>query len=206
VLGYLSIGAAENYRPYWKASWKKNPPSWLGKEDPLWPGSYPVRYWDPAWQKIVMDSLAAIVAAGFDGVFLDLVDAYQNWSGSHPSAQNDMAAFVDKLGQAARASYPGFLLVGQNAEPLLKKPLYLNAIDGVSKESLYTGLQGLGVNNLPSDIAWSMNYLVPAKRAGRTILGIEYLDDPVKIEAVRKLYQTAGFTPFFGSRLLDRLP
>jgi len=40
-----------------------------------------VKYWHPGWQQLLYGSEAAaldqIIRAGFDGVFLDVVDAYQ---------------------------------------------------------------------------------------------------------------------------------
>jgi cysteinyl-tRNA synthetase len=80
VISYLSIGEAEDYRFYWDDSWKATPPSWLEAENPDWEGNYKVRYWDPAWQAIIFGAeeayLDRILAAGFDGAYLDIIDAY----------------------------------------------------------------------------------------------------------------------------------
>jgi cysteinyl-tRNA synthetase len=80
VLAYMSIGEAEDYRPYWKPEWKDAPPAWLDRENPDWPGNYKVKYWMEAWQRILMGGdgsiLDRIVDAGFDGVYLDIVDAF----------------------------------------------------------------------------------------------------------------------------------
>jgi cysteinyl-tRNA synthetase, unknown class len=81
AVGYMSIGEAETYRYYWNSAWIKNPPPWLGSENPDWSGNYKVEYWDPAWQKIICGGSRSyagrILQAGFDGVYLDLVDAYE---------------------------------------------------------------------------------------------------------------------------------
>ena len=106
----------------------------------------------------------------------------------------------------ARARNPGFLLVGQNAEQILVDQRYLDAIDAVSKESLLTGLQGEQVPNSREDVEWSLARLLPAKSAGLTILTIEYLHDSSLAERAAKEHASYGFVPFFGSRLLDRLP
>ncbi len=80
---YLSIGEAESYRYYWHAAWTRasGRPSWLAEENPDWPGNYKVEYWDPEWQAILLGSdgayLDRILAAGFDGVYLDIIDAYE---------------------------------------------------------------------------------------------------------------------------------
>ncbi|MBU0595151.1 endo alpha-1,4 polygalactosaminidase [Candidatus Bipolaricaulota bacterium] len=79
VLAYLSIGEAEDYRTYWLPEWASDPPHWLEAESPEWPGNYLVRYWEAAWQEIVFAELDAILAAGFDGVYLDKIDAYESF-------------------------------------------------------------------------------------------------------------------------------
>jgi len=81
VIAYMSIGEAENYRYYWKEEWASNPPSWLDEENPNWKGNYKVRYWDSNWQHIIYGNtdsyLQKIISAGFNGVYLDLVDAFE---------------------------------------------------------------------------------------------------------------------------------
>jgi len=77
VIAYMSIGEAEDYRYYWKPEWKTKPPSWLAEENPNWPGNYKVRYWDKDWQNIIYGYLTKILNAGFDGVYLDIIDAFE---------------------------------------------------------------------------------------------------------------------------------
>lgn len=75
VLSYMSIGEAESYRYYYE----KNAP-YIVCENENWEGNFVVNYWDKDWQQIIYgndDSYTAkILDAGFDGVFLDVVDAY----------------------------------------------------------------------------------------------------------------------------------
>ena len=81
VICYMSIGEAENYRYYWQSSWKLHKPVWLARENPSWPGNFKVRYWVPEWQNIICGAgesyLNRILNAGFDGVYLDIVDAFE---------------------------------------------------------------------------------------------------------------------------------
>ncbi len=81
VIAYMSIGEAEDYRYYWQDSWTVDPPSWLAGENPNWPGNYKVRYWDAEWRAIIFGNdgsyLKRILDAGFDGVYLDIIDAYE---------------------------------------------------------------------------------------------------------------------------------
>lgn len=81
VIAYMSIGEAEDYRYYWSDSWKADPPTWLSEENPDWPGNYKVQYWDPGWQEIIYGTdgsyLKKIIDAGFDGAYLDIIDAFE---------------------------------------------------------------------------------------------------------------------------------
>ena len=77
VIAYMCIGEAEDYRYYWREEWETNPPPWLLEENPDWPGSYRVCYWDAAWREIIYSYLDKILDAGFDGVYLDGVDAFE---------------------------------------------------------------------------------------------------------------------------------
>lgn len=80
VISYMSIGSAEKYRYYWKENWKLHKPRWLkkayeGYEDEIW-----VKYWDKEWQEIIYGNensyTKKIINAGFDGVYLDNVEAF----------------------------------------------------------------------------------------------------------------------------------
>lgn len=81
VICYMSIGEAEDYRFYWQDGWSAGSPEWLESENPDWAGNYKVRYWYPEWQAIIFGSsnsyLDLILDAGFDGVYLDIVDAFE---------------------------------------------------------------------------------------------------------------------------------
>lgn len=81
VIAYMSIGEAEDYRYYWRNSWRSSPPPWLAEENPNWHGNYKVRYWDSGWQSIIHGNdtsyLWKIMDAGFDGVYLDIIDAFE---------------------------------------------------------------------------------------------------------------------------------
>jgi cysteinyl-tRNA synthetase len=81
VVSYLSIGEAEDYRYYWRSDWNDDEPSWIDGENPDWPGNYKVRYWEKEWQDIIYGNdgsyLKRILDAGFDGAYLDIIDAFE---------------------------------------------------------------------------------------------------------------------------------
>ncbi|NOX46061.1 MAG: hypothetical protein GXO89_03675 [Chlorobi bacterium] len=81
LISYMSIGEAEDYRYYWRAEWSSNPPAWLAGENPDWAGNFKVKYWEPEWQQIIFGNndsyLKKIIDSGFDGVYLDIIDAFE---------------------------------------------------------------------------------------------------------------------------------
>ncbi len=85
VIAYMSIGEAEDYRYYWLPYWSFNPPNWMHGLNPDWPGNYKVEYWNQEWQNIISGNdssyLHKILIKGFDGVYLDLIDAFEHWEG-----------------------------------------------------------------------------------------------------------------------------
>ncbi|MDQ1296161.1 MAG: hypothetical protein QG611_139, partial [Bacteroidota bacterium] len=81
VISYMSIGEAEDYRYYWQSGWSSKKPSWIDRENPDWEGNYKVKYWEEGWQNIIFGNedsyLRKIINAGFDGVYLDIIDAFE---------------------------------------------------------------------------------------------------------------------------------
>jgi cysteinyl-tRNA synthetase, unknown class len=225
VLAYMSIGEAETYRFYWWKYWRYLAPRWLAREDKNWKGNYWVRYWHQGWQQLlfndqrsVLDSLAElylfwrkpyldrIIEAGFDGVYLDRVDAYSEWSKGRVTAEDDMAALVSRLSSVAKARKPGFLIVPQNGEELLEKPAYRAVIDGIAKEDLLFGEAGDGKPNAADDVANTIALLSRLKAEGKPVFVVEYLKDAAQRDAARAQLTPLGFVLHFAERALQQTP
>jgi len=87
VIAYMSIGEAEDYRYYWKEEWSEKVPSWLDGENLHWPGNYKVHYWNKNWQSLIYGNdesyVKRILDSGFDGVYLDIIDAFEYFEGEN---------------------------------------------------------------------------------------------------------------------------
>jgi cysteinyl-tRNA synthetase len=209
LLAYLSIGEAEDYRSYWQPGWRIAPPAWLREENPDWPGNYAVRYWDPQWQRLIMGSRDAyldhIIAAGFDGVYLDRVDAFDAAEPGLTRARRMqlMTEFVIAIAAYARRQRPDFMIVVQNGEELLDTAPYAASIDAVGKEDLFFGLSGDGVPNSKSEIRASLGPLQRFQASGKPVFLVEYLESPEAKAFARKNAAAMGAALFIGSRELD---
>ena len=218
VVAYCSIGEAESYRAYWQKSWAKQPPAWLLGENPEWEENYAVCFWDPAWQRLFCGSQGALidqlVAQGFDGIYLDKCDVTEDLrehfkaaARSRPDLDGDMVAFVERIAATARAKRPGFLVIMQNAEPLLERPELRRVIDAVAKEELLYGLDRPEKANTHEEIEESRRLLDLMRADGKPVFVVEYLGNEGKIRdaatAVRKLGYTLYVAP--KDRELNRL-
>lgn len=80
VIAYINIGAAERFRYYWKKNWQLNKPSWIKKPYQGYDDEFWVEFWHKEWQAIIYGNknsyLKKILNAGFDGAYLDNVEAY----------------------------------------------------------------------------------------------------------------------------------
>ncbi|MDF1720401.1 MAG: endo alpha-1,4 polygalactosaminidase [Minwuia sp.] len=210
VLSYMSVGEAEDYRFYWQNSWAKKPPKWLEAVNPDWAGNFKVRYWDPDWKRIIFGNpdayLDRIIAAGFDGVYLDIIDAYWYFQEKgRKTAAKEMTDFVTEMAAYARARVPGFRFVPQNAEDLVVDADYLAIIDGLGKEDAFFGWDGEGVPNPDDSTAWVMKHLDMITAAGKPVFLIEY---PTQVKRISEAYargREAGLIPYATVRTLDRM-
>lgn len=210
VLAYLSIGEAEDYRYYWQPSWRKQPPSWLGSINPDWPGNYKVRYWDPAWQALLFGSdgayLDRILAQGFDGIYLDIVDAYEYWGpdgkNQRPTAAADMVTLVQALADYGRQRRPGFLVYPQNGAGLgAIDPSYVQAVDGIGAEDTWTlGNRPQSRRHTDQVTAW----LDLFRDAGKTVVAIDYPTRRKLRDAFYSRAEARGYVPLTPPRSLDR--
>jgi endo-alpha-1,4-polygalactosaminidase (GH114 family) len=106
VLAYISVGETDHAREYWDPAWTTDgtdtgdltgaAPSWLGPRLLNFPSRL-VDYSDPAWYTTALvPQLLKIKANGFDGVFLDNVQSFYNWTDKNTWSAADRAAFAAK--------------------------------------------------------------------------------------------------------------
>ncbi len=160
VLAYLDVGQAEDYRTYWEEGWGIGEPDWIVAADPDgWEGNYPVAYWDPDWWALWLDDgglMDQVAEAGFDGVYLDWLEAYSDTDVAERAEEDgvdptgEMVRWVGALAAHGRSRDPGFLVVGQNAAELVgRSDRYRRTIDAVAQEQVW--FDGGADNDPPGD-------------------------------------------------------
>jgi len=211
VLCYMSIGQAEDYRFYWDPDWYVNAPEWLNEGDTEWAGDYWVQYWNPEWQRIIYGTpesyLDKIIALGFDGVYLDRVDAYVYYQEhGRKTAASEMVNFILDFTEYARREKPGFGVFPQNAEELgVMFPDYMKAMTGVGVEDLYYGNPR---DHEPSPPEWTAEreaILDQWVAAGKLVLTIDYTAKPDQIADAYARALQHSYVPYVTDRSLGRL-
>ena len=182
-------------------------PAWLGDENERWRGNFLVKFWHPEWQAIMFGSpesyLDRIIAAGFDGVYLDRADAHEQWRGRHATAEQDMARFIARLSAYAKTRDPDFLVILQNAEELTALREVRDAVDGVAKEDLLHGIDNSERANCDHEVEHSLGYLRNVQASGLATFGVEYVTDASKAEAAREKLAELGIVGTIAVRALD---
>jgi cysteinyl-tRNA synthetase, unknown class len=230
LIAYMSIGEAEEYRDlYFRKEWLTGSrPSWLGALNPDWPGNFKVRYWQADWQRTIYGTpqsyLDQIIAAGFDGAYLDIVDAYAYWQepespdGGRKTAADEMVAFVSALAKHAWTKSPGFMIIPQNGEGLLRNASYRAHISAIGIESLY--FRGIVPPrdeprrddvepNREADLKERLASLDFAIADRIPVLTVEYLmdepEDAAVAPAIGPVMRARGLVPHFSVRQLHKL-
>jgi cysteinyl-tRNA synthetase len=207
VVAYLSIGQGESYRGYWQREWQKGSPAWLDAPDPNWKRNFWVHYWDPDWQQIIYRYLDNLIAAGFDGVYLDRVDAYkESYAAGH---EDDMVRFVSAIARYARAHSPlgeDFGIIVQNAEELAAHHTeYVQTVTGIGREETY-----VHATNTPTSISERASTeqfldLFRQNSHDKLVLTVDYADNANLIRSVYERSRAKGYVPYAAPIALDHL-
>jgi len=132
VVAYIDVGQAEDYRWYWPLT---DSSLITGNDPDGWEGNFPVKFWKAAWWEIVQQYVDRILSDGYDGIYLDWLEAYdfepvqKAAAAEGKNAELEMVAFVKKISGYVKGKKAGFLVIGQNGASLDAHADYLAAID-----------------------------------------------------------------------------
>ena len=212
IVAYLSIGEAEDYRPYWKKEWEGDGrPGFLVEENKEWKGNFRVRYWRKDWQTIVFSYLETIVNQGFDGVYLDIVDGYEFFEKGKDNCINpetkrtyrqDMKLFVTEIVQFAKQRSARFIVIQQNAQALFEDSDYMARLDGIGAEDVFTNGKR---QQKEREINETIGYLKKAQAKGLIVVLVDYPKDANLQQFVCKNAMKNGLDVLITNRGLTKL-
>jgi cysteinyl-tRNA synthetase len=225
VVAYVSIGEAEDYRAYWQKSWDADKdgkpdapaPKFLHTENPDCKGNYRVRYWQLDWQALMLPAVDKVVEQGFDGIYLDIVDAFEfyehdettkDWLDDRENPETgqtyrrDMIAWVSAIAKRARDKRLGFLVIPQNASQLLADESYRSLISAIGVEDLFMAGKKLKTEK---QSRYVVSFLEKLKTTGKPVLVIDYPKSNALHTEAFVLAAKHGFTLLLTDRQLKTL-
>lgn len=219
VIASLSLGAADRLREFWKPGWQVGNPSFLLSRDPGgWVDGYVVKFWDPAWKKILLGRIEEILADGFDGISLDWLfaselDAVKQAAAAEgKDAENEMVRLVGEIAAHARARKPGVLILGQNSPALGAYADYRNCIDGQIQDGLWFTWDSAAVGDRapsPDYTRVLIQNLDLLQAAGKPIFTVDYARIPGNVSKAYGEARRRGYVPLvttYGSEGLTATP
>jgi len=192
VLGYFSIGEAENYRSYWSSL----PSSVLGPQDPSWPGDYQVAYWSPQWLAASKNYIQTMINQGYSGAFFDVVgEAFTPWAQKHApngDPQGAMVTLIQELASYARAQNPNFQIWinSSGAEPMLTNSALIKTINGAYEEQLFYQTPTQATDS--ADLNYNVALLDNITKAGKPVVAIEYVSAASAVSKVEAKAKADG--------------
>lgn len=221
VVAYLSIGEAEDYRPYWQSDWVSSSrrtataPVWLGIENPEWKGNYQVKYWNAEWQKLILPAIDDAMTRGFDGVYLDIVDGFETYEQkadgyldhrinpeTKQTYRRDMVDWVKAIAARARAKNPAALVIPQNGSQLVAQKDFVEVVSAQGIEDLFTNGNKLQPTSHTDEILGHLKLLASEKKP---VLLIEYPKTPEQKALSKKLAEENGLVWLVTDRQLKTL-
>lgn len=243
VIAYIDIGEAESWRWYW--TWPEiwNPgeprpedwPEWIVYHDPDgWDDNYPVIYWHEQWKDIVIygkktgsdpnrnysSIIDELIKDGFDGAYLDWVEAYDDDEIKKIAAKTgkdtkvEMVNLIKEIRDYAKKRNPQFLIIQQNASGLFEgHPELINYIDAIAQEAIwYDGTGGFDQWDDPDgyDIknpeGLTGEYLYNLDQYKNVALPVFTVDYAVKhANEIYKLSRAKKYIPYCTRRSLQKL-
>jgi cysteinyl-tRNA synthetase len=206
VLAYVAVATAEDDRFYFDPDWREAPPPWLLPENRSVPGTFPARWWEPGWQRLLFGTpesyVDRLIAAGFDGVHLDLGGAIDDLVVTHPriaagraDLEHDTIDLIVRLSRYAKGRVPRFAVTVEDADDLLGAEALLQAVDAVVKRGLLYGGAGPDRPSHHDDVRAARRGLDRARHAGRAVLVLEAVQDPARAAAARATLADYGYVP-----------
>jgi uncharacterized protein (TIGR01370 family) len=208
LLGYISLGEVEKYRPYYE---KMDRQGILLGTNKNWPDSRYVDLRDPRWSRRVIENLIpAILHKGFNGIFLDTLDNAAHLERQDPKKYKGMADAAVQLVKAIRRNYPRIVIMMNRGYDIL--PRVARDIDIVLGESVYSDydFKTKTYQRVPKKRYELQVRSLKAARAADPNLKIFTLDywRPEDRKGIERIYRTQrrnGFEPYVSTVKLQHV-
>ncbi len=181
VLAYINAGYAESWRSYWNNTSIRS----IVHGPTEYEGEYYVEYWSPAWRSLLRGLAERALEAGYSGVYLDNIDAYESIIETGPSwalgvdPRREMIGLVAEVSEEVRAR--GGLVyvnIGGALADLGGGWAIRSYIDGYFREEHYTVLLGECSSGWrsPLEALYEGLLMAGARLAGLDVVAVEFVN------------------------------
>jgi uncharacterized protein (TIGR01370 family) len=208
LLGYISLGEVEQFRPWYKAVEAEGI---LLERNPHWPDSRYVDVRDRRWtRRVIEDLVPQIMLRGFHGIFLDTLDNPPDLERRDAARFKGMTAAAAALVQALRRHFPRAPIMMNRAYEIL--PAVEGDITSVLGESVFADydFEARRYRLVEPTLYRRQVEMLQAARARQPGLGVYTLDywDPEDRTGIARIYaeqRRNGFAPYVSVLKLDRI-
>lgn len=202
LIGYISLGEASEDYAYFGDLLAEG---LLLKASATWKGNRYIDIRDRRWHARLCEKIVpAVLAKGFDGLFLDTLDSPLHMEQVEPAAFAGMAASAAQLIQELRRRYPRITIVLNRAYSLLDK--VDSHIDVALGESVYSTFDFERKEYrlvAPETYRLQVRWLQEAarRRSGLRVFTLDYWNpaDPAGIAKIYREERANGFAPYVTS-------
>jgi len=208
VLGYISLGEVEDYRPHFSEVKEEGI---LFHENENWKGSYYVDVRDPKWARRVIEELIPqILHRGFDGLFIDTLDNPAHLERTDPKKYRGMTESAVNLVKAIRHHFPRVkLMLNRGYDILDKVAPHIDMMLGESVLADYN-FETKTYDWVPKPLyQQQVDILHQAQKKfpHLEVFTLDYWnpDDPEGIAQIYQKQRENGFRPYVATIALDRI-
>lgn len=208
LLGYVSLGEVHRSRPYFTMLKARDV---FFEANPNWPDALYADLRKPAWRQALLDDIIpAILAKGYNGIFIDTTDNAEAMERADPLGNHGMVQAAMDIIIAIRARFPRIkIMLNRGYAALPAVAPHIDYVLGEAMASRWSFAARRYEHLSKSDWEWQADKLRAAKAINPS-LALMTLDywDPRDTAAIRALYaneRTAGFLPYVSTLQLDNL-
>lgn len=208
VLGYLSVGEVNRFRPYFEEVRKEGI---LLEANTHWPDSYGVDVRDERWSARVLEQLVpSILSQGFTGVFLDTIDSAVALENDPVRSKSGFKLAMRQLIRRLRQNYPDITIAVNRGYALWPEiSPWVNIVVGESVLSTYDFSKKVYYLREQNEALWQIEGILAAKRLNPALLTLtlDYweAEDAAGINQIYERHRTTGLVPYVSTIALDRV-
>jgi polysaccharide biosynthesis protein PelA len=208
LLGYISAGEAERYRPDYRTVRATHE---LLEENPNWPGHFAVDVRKPEWTKYLIEEvIPQILHRGFQGIFIDTLDSIEDMEARDPVKYMGMVVAAAQMVRTIRLHYPNIRIMVNRGFAVM--PAIAEDVDYLLAEGIQVqyDLKG-GKHRLFPDAVYLeyVDKLHTLKRQapGLQLMTLDYWDmtDTNGVKEIYRRHKANGLNPYVTTVTLDRL-